>query len=93
MIHYLLKRLIAKNRELILREAVQINGFMNLCMKPVNTGISWTKEEQFLLKQHVRRLSGYVPVLILFLLPGGSFLLPFLSEILDRRKRRRDQGL
>ncbi len=89
MVRYLLNRLIVKNREVILKEAVRINGFMHLCMKPVNTGMSWTKEEKHQLRQHIWHLSGYVPVLFLFLLPGGSFLLPFLAEILDRRRRRR----
>jgi hypothetical protein len=90
MVRFFLKRLIARNRELILREAVLIKGFMHLFMKPVNTGVSWTKEERRELKQHIRHLSGYVPVLIIFLLPGGSFLLPFLAEILDRRKKKRE---
>src|SRR5512134_1766496 len=89
MIRFFMKRLVAKNRELILKEACLINGFMNLFMKPVNSGVSWTREEKRELKQHIRHLSVYVPVLIIFLLPGGSFLLPFLAEILDRRKKRR----
>jgi hypothetical protein len=92
MLRFFLKRLIAKNRELILREAVLISGFMHLFMKPVNTGMSWTKEEKRELRQHIRHLSGYVPVLIIFLLPGGSFLLPFLAEILDRRKKKRESA-
>ena len=90
MIRFFLRRLIAKNRERILREAVLINGFMHLFMKPVNTGQSWTKEEKRELKRHIRHLSGYVPALIVFLLPGGSLLLPLLAEILDRRKKKRE---
>ena len=92
MIRFFLKRLVAKNRELILKEADLINGFMSLFMKPVNSGISWTREEKRELKQHFRHLSLYVPVLIIFLLPGGSFLLPFLAEVLDRRKQKRPAG-
>jgi len=92
MIRFFLKRLVAKNRELILKEAGLINGFMSLFMKPVNSGISWTREEKRELKQHFRHLSLYVPVLIIFLLPGGSFLLPFLAEVLDRRKQKRPAG-
>jgi hypothetical protein len=92
MIRFFLKRLIAKNRELILAEAVLVSGFMQLFMKPVNTGISWTREEKRELKQHIRHLAGYVPVLMIFLLPGGSLLLPFLADMLDRRKQRRDAG-
>jgi hypothetical protein len=87
-----MKRLVAKNRELILKEACLISGFMSLFMKPVNSGVSWTREEKRELKQHIRHLSVYVPVLIIFLLPGGSFLLPLLADILDRRKRKRPEG-
>jgi len=65
---------------------------MSLFMKPVNSGVSWTREEKRELKQHIRHLSVYVPVLIIFLLPGGSFLLPLLADILDRRKRKRPEG-
>lgn len=92
MIRFFLKQLVAKNRELILKEAGLISGFMSLFMKPVNSGISWTRDEKRELKQHIRHLSAYVPVLIIFLLPGGSFLLPFLAEILNRRKQRRSAG-
>ncbi|MBI5847709.1 MAG: hypothetical protein HZB31_07150 [Nitrospirae bacterium] len=89
MIRFVLQRLIAKNRELLLREALLMNGFMVLFMKPVNTGTGWTKEEKQTLKKHIRHLASYVPVLIIFLLPGGSLLLPFLAEVLDRRKKKR----
>jgi len=92
MIRFFMKRLVAKNRELILKEACLISGFMSLFMKPVNSGVSWTREEKRELKQHIRHLSVYVPVLIIFLLPGGSFLLPLLADILDRRKRKRPEG-
>ena len=90
MIRFFFSRLFAKNRNLILKEADLVSGFMHLFMKPVNTGMSWTREEKRELKQHIRHLSGYVPVLIIFLLPGGSLLLPFLAEMLDRRKQKRD---
>lgn len=51
MIRFFMKRLVAKNRELILNEACLINGFMSLFMKPVNSGVSWTREEKRELKQ------------------------------------------
>lgn len=89
MIRFFLKKLIAKNKEFILKEATYIEGFMHLLMKQRNTGIKWTKEEKEQLKANIKHLSAYVPVLIIFLLPGGSLLLPFLSDILDRRKERR----
>ncbi|MEW6676086.1 MAG: hypothetical protein AB1348_08850 [Nitrospirota bacterium] len=90
MIRFFLKKLIAKNKEFILKEAAYIDGFMRLLMKQRNTGIKWTKEEKEQLKVNIKHLSAYVPVLIIFLLPGGSLLLPFLSDILDRRKEKRN---
>ena len=89
MIRFFLQRLIKKNRDMILREAVMISGFMVLLMRPINTGERWTKEQRQELKGHFRHLSAYIPVLILFLLPGGSLLLPVFAEILDRRSERR----
>jgi hypothetical protein len=34
-------------------------------------------------------MSKMVPVIVIFILPGGTILLPILAEILDRRKKRR----
>ncbi len=89
MILFFLKRLISRNKEIILKESSYITGFMQLLMKPRNTGEGWTREEKDKLKIDIKHLSSYVPVLIIFLLPGGSLLLPFLAEILDRRKAAR----
>jgi hypothetical protein len=36
-----------------------------------------------------KKISKIIPALIIFLLPGGSFLLPILAGVLDRRKTRR----
>ncbi|MBI5407922.1 MAG: hypothetical protein HZA14_00990 [Nitrospirae bacterium] len=84
-------KIISRHREVISREASLIQGFMQLLMKPSNTGNTWTKEEQTLLKSHLKHLSGYIPVLMIFLLPGGSLLLPFLAELLNRRKAKREK--
>jgi hypothetical protein len=89
MIRFFLKRLIIKNKELILSEAQQFQGFLHLLFKQRNTDLKWTKEEKEQIKNHLKRLSLYVPILIIFILPGGSLMLPFLAEILDRRKTRR----
>jgi hypothetical protein len=89
MIRHLLKQSIRKHKDMILEEAGQINGFMKLLMKPRNTGAGWTKQEKAQLRKHLKRLSFYVPVLIIFLAPFGSLLIPVLAEILDRRKNRR----
>ena len=88
MINYF-KRLITKNREFILREVLAVKGLMYLLMKNRNSGEKWTKEEKMEIKNHLRDISKVVPVIIVFLLPGGSLFLPFLAEVLDRRKKRR----
>ncbi|MCL5063336.1 MAG: LETM1 domain-containing protein [Nitrospiraceae bacterium] len=84
-----IKRLIASNREFILNEVVEVKGLMQLLMKHQNTGQKWTREEKKEIKTHLKNISRIVPAVIIFLLPGGSLLLPFLAEVLDRRKERR----
>lgn len=89
MIRFFLKRLILKNKALIFSEAQQFQGFLHLLFKQRNTDLKWTKEEKQQIKNYLKRLSLYVPILIVFALPGGSLMLPVLAEILDRRKTRR----
>ena len=88
MISYF-KKLMVTNRKFILSEVLAVKGLMALLMKNRNTGEKWTRDEKMEIKNHLRILSQVVPVLVVFLLPGGSFLLPFLAEVLDRRKKRR----
>jgi hypothetical protein len=78
---------ISKNRDLILNEARHAGDFMRLLMKQRNTGEKWSFRERARLRGHLRRLAGYVPILCIFLLPGGFLLVPLLAEIMDRRKR------
>ena len=87
-----LLRMLANNRAMILDEAQKITGFMHLLMKPRNTGKAWTSEEKRLLRLHLKHLSYYVPIMIIFVLPFGSLLIPVLAEILDRRGTRRPHG-
>jgi hypothetical protein len=84
-----LKRTISKNKALILRESRGMQNFMKLLMKQRNTGNNWTAEDIAMIKSHLMRLAIYVPVLIVFLLPFGSLLLPVLAEIIDRREEAR----
>jgi len=86
MIRRYFKGLLTKNREFILNQVLAITGLMQLLMKNRNTGEKWTKEEMRQIKTHLKDISKMVPVIIVFLLPGGSLLLPFLAEVLDRRK-------
>jgi hypothetical protein len=83
------KRLMIKNREFILNEVLAVKGLMSLLMKNRNTGEKWTGEEKREIKMHLRNISKVIPVLVIFLLPGGTLLLPILAEVLDRRKSRR----
>jgi len=89
-----LKKLLKNNKQFILKEFVEIKGFMQLLMKQRNTGEKWTKEEIKELKSHIIEISKVIPLLVIFVLPGGSFLLPFLAEAIDRRTgKRKDNAL
>ena len=82
------KRLIIGNREFILGEVLAVKGLMELLMRPRNTGEKWTTDQVTEIKSHLRILSKGIPAMAIFLLPGGSLLLPLFVAILDRRKRR-----
>jgi hypothetical protein len=80
------KGLLMKNKAFLLGQVLAVQGLMQLLMKNRNTGEKWSREEIKEIKRHLRHISKMVPVIIVFLLPGGSLLLPFLAEVLDRRK-------
>jgi hypothetical protein len=90
MIKSFLKNQFMKNRSVIINEGRYLKDFMRLLMKQRNTGIRWTKEEKKVLKSNLKHLSLYVPLLIIFALPFGSFILPILTEVMDRRNRERE---
>lgn len=83
------KQFIINNREFLLKEILEVKGLIQLLMKYRNTGKKWTREEKKKIKMHLKNISKLVPIAGIFLLPGGSLLLPFLVDILDRRKVRR----
>ena len=87
MIKRFLKGLIAKNKEFILSQVLAVKGLMQLLMKNRNTGEKWTRDEIREIRAHLKHIAMLVPALIIFLLPGGSVLLPLLAEVLDRRKK------
>jgi hypothetical protein len=89
MIKKYLKRLIIVNKEAILMEVLAIRGLMQLLMKTRNTDEKWTREEKTEIKGHLKNIAKIIPAVVIFILPGGSFLLPMLAEALDRRKTRR----
>ena len=85
----LLARVLSRHKAVFHDEAAQVGGFMRLLMKSRNEGHDWSGEEREELKYHLLRFSRRIPMLLIFLLPLGSLLLPILPEIMDRRKRRR----
>jgi len=89
VIRAFLKSLLNKHKALFFQEAQRISGFLYLLMKQRNTDEKWTPEEKKEIKRQLKILAMYIPILIIFLLPGGSLLLPFLAEVMDRRKTRR----
>lgn len=89
MIISYIHKVVRSNREFILEEIVAVKGLMHLLMKQRNTDEKWTKQEKAEIKRHLKNIARIIPALTLFLLPGGSILLPVLAESLDRRKARR----
>ena len=89
MIKTYLKSLIIINKQAILMEVLSITGLMQMLMKIRNTDERWTREERNEIKGHLRNISKIIPIIAIFSLPGGAFLLPILAEALDRRKTRR----
>jgi hypothetical protein len=89
MIKKYLKRLIVTNKEAVLMQVLSIRGLMQLLMKTRNTDEKWTREEKKEIKRHLKNIAKIIPAVAIFVLPGGSLLLPILAEALDRRKIRR----
>ena len=83
------KKLLKSNRQFIQHEVLEVKGLMQLLMKHRNTGEKWTRQEKKEIKHHLKHISKLIPALIIFLLPGGSLLLPFLAEVIDRRTENR----
>jgi len=86
MLTEFLKRRLASQRNLILPHVLAIQGLMRLLMKVRNTNEPWAPEERREIRSHLWSIARLVPILIVFLLPGGLLLLPILAEVLDRRK-------
>jgi hypothetical protein len=89
MIKRYLKSLIIINKEAILMEVLSIKGLIQLLMKTRNTDEQWMREERKEIRMHLRNIAKIIPRVAIFSLPGGSFLLSILAEVLDRRKTRR----
>ena len=81
-----LEEILIQYREKILKEIGSAKDLMALLMK--GTRGKWTKSEILMIKAHFVTLGKKVPILMVFLLPGGLILLPLLIEVLDRRRKK-----
>jgi hypothetical protein len=89
MLKNLIRKALLNSKETLFYESRQMQGFMQLLMKPGNTGERWSPEEKSELRNYFKYISIYIPFLIIFLMPGGLFFLPVFSTILDRRRVKR----
>lgn len=71
-------------------EMSETQRLIPLLMKQRN-GTKWTDEERRNIQKYLRRIAGVSPYLVLFVMPGGFFMLPLLAWWLDRRRQRREQ--
>lgn len=88
-LYLFLKKHLTPHKTVFYNEARAMGNFMNLLMKTRNYGGKWTKSEREELKYYLLKLSRKIPVCIIFLLPFGSFILPLLPELMERRGQKR----
>jgi hypothetical protein len=77
----------ARERELLIKEVLQVKGLMPLLMKRRNKQ-RWTADDKAQLGAYLKRLSYISPYLAMLVLPGGLLMLPALAWWLDRRRNR-----
>jgi hypothetical protein len=73
-----------RERARLWHEMHQMRGLLPLLMKQ-RSGCQWTELDRKRLKVHLRKLVELSPYMILFVAPGGFFVLPLLVWWLDRR--------
>ena len=81
-----LKKILIKYRKKILKEIDSVKDLTTLLMK--GTRRKWTRSELLEIKTHFVILGKKIPILMVFMLPGGTILFPLLIEVLDRRKQK-----
>ena len=72
--------MIKKNKAKIVREISESRELLELLMKAQNTQLS--KEEKEKVKEQITDLLRTIPSLAIFMIPGGSLLLPVLYKII-----------
>lgn len=80
-----LKAILVRYRKKILKEMDSVKDLTSLILR--GSRRRWTRDELRQIKEHLLILGKKIPILLVFMLPGGTVLLPLLVEILDRRKR------
>jgi hypothetical protein len=78
-----------RERAQLLEEMTQMRELMPLLMKQRN-GYHWTKDDRQRIRENLRHLAKISPYIILFVAPGGLFLLPIMAWWLDRRRLKRN---
>ena len=78
-----------RERTQLLEEMTQMRDLMPLLMKQRN-GYHWTNDDRQHIREHLRNLARISPYIILFVAPGGLFLLPIMAWWLDRRRLKRN---
>lgn len=78
-----------RERKQLLEEMTQMRDLMPLLMKQRN-GYQWTHDDRSHIREHLRNLARISPYLILFVAPGGFFILPIMAWWLDRRRLKRN---
>jgi len=78
-----------RERAQLLEEMTQMRDLMPLLMKQRN-GYQWTHDDRQHIRKRLRNLAKISPYIILFVAPGGLFLLPIMAWWLDRRRLKRN---
>lgn len=77
-----------RERQRLQHELSATQRLMPLLMKQRN-GVAWTEDERGEIRAQLHRMAEISPYLVLFVMPGGLFLLPLLAWWLDRRRQQR----
>ncbi len=75
-----IKLLLVRNRTLFLNELKESKELIILLRKSIRTPL--TKEEKIKVKSQLLDICKSIPAFTIFLLPGGSLLLPLLIKLI-----------
>lgn len=75
-----IKKILTKNKQSLLQELRQSKEAMSLIKKSTKTKLTDIEKEK--IKIHLLDICKTIPALAIFLLPGGTFLLPLLIKLI-----------